>query len=122
MMLANPVTVLHFSPADEDKSMELRQVIRERLAAGRDVLVVCTGDIRRRVARLALALARQEHEFPGSRLAVVAPNITEFAATLPRAALKDLSLFESPTQAIDWLSFDNEQFSDRTTVVWPMAC
>lgn len=122
MLLAHAVTVLHFSPADEDKSMELRQVIRERLAAGRDVLVVCTGDIRRRVARLALALARLDHEFPGSKLAVVAPNISEFAATLPSAALKDLPLFESPTQAIDWLNFDDEHFSDRTTLVWPMAC
>lgn len=117
-MLANQFSVIHFSSSDEDKSPELRQTIREHLASGMDVLVVCAGGVRRRVARLSLALTKQRNEFPGSRFAVVTPKPEEFIDSLPKSVVRDLTLFESRTEAIGWLNDHFDSLETDATLTW----
>lgn len=122
MRLAHQLPVFHFTAADEEKSIELRRTIRECLAAGLDVLVVCSAGVRRRMARMALAVSKHENEFPGCKLAVVTPNVDEFKQSLPGSVMKDLGIFESKSQAIQWMSVADEKLGARSTVVWPAAC
>lgn len=117
-MLANQFSVFHFSATDEDKSPEFRQTIREHLAAGMDVLVVCPSGVRRRVARMSLALTKQHDEFPGARFAVVTPNPEEFIDSLPRSVIRDLTIFNTRTEAIDWLNEQFDAMENDATLEW----
>ena len=121
MTSARAVSVVHVTQRLADKPTDLRDQVRDCLRAGLDVVVICDTAVCRRAARLALATARAEGEFPHCRMAVVTPSVTAFIDTLPSTVVHNLTMFESEDQAIDWLGFTGPVDSDHPTVVWPMA-
>jgi hypothetical protein len=121
MTTIHAVSVLYLTPALADKPVDLRDQVRDCLQEGLDVIVVCSVPVCRRAARLALATACRDGEFPNRRLAVVTPSVTEFVDSLPQTVVGNLAMFETEDQAINWLGLDGPVDSDRSTVVWPMA-
>lgn len=115
------VSVVPVTPQLTEKPSELRDQIRDCLRTGSHVVVLCDTPNCRRAARLALATARSQGEFPNCRLAIVTPNVSAFVDSLPNTVVQHLTMFESEDQAIDWLGLGGPLDSDRTTLVWPMA-
>jgi len=117
----NQMTVVNVTRADEEQPIELREAIRECLRKGLDVLVLCRSGLRRRVARMALAMSKHRDEFPDCQFVVVTPSASDFVESLPSAVVQDLPVFESADQAIHFLNVDDDCDFNRTTVVWPAA-
>lgn len=115
------VSVVPVTPQLAEKPSDLRDQIRDCLRAGAHVVAICDTPLQRRAARLALATARTDAEFPNARLAIVTPSVQDFVESLPTTVVEQLTMFESEDEAIDWLGLGGPVDSDRSTVVWPMA-
>lgn len=99
---------------DEDAALDLRRRIRRRLAMGTDVVLVCESPLHHRSERLALATASLGRDLPG-RFAVVTPDVNGFVKSLPHGALERLGVFETESEAIDWVLYGN--FDDCSTLL-----
>jgi hypothetical protein len=121
MRFTNQLSVVHVTSADEDKPVELREAIRDYLRSGLNVLVLCRQGMRRRVARMALAMSKTQQEFPESRLAVVTPSVNDFTESLPSVVVDQVKAFESAGQAIHWLNLEHDADAACSTVVWDNA-
>ena len=95
------LAVIRLSEVEIEQAQKMQRRIREALARGRNVVLICDAPVIRRMERLTFACLGVR-ELPG-RFAIVAQDVDDFSETIPNTLRDRLQVFESQNEAIDWL-------------------
>lgn len=95
------LAVIRFSEAEIEQAQKMQRRIREALARGRNVVLICDAPMIRRMERLTFACLGVR-DLPG-RFAIVAQDVDHFSETIPSKLRERLQVFESQDAAFDWI-------------------